>query len=361
MPLTLSVAERKQVLKRPAAARGGADHAPRQPRGSSPLMRYLIAAAALLCLSRAALAQEESRADAWWTGPMLAANAASLPQGHALIEPYLFDVISNASFDANGERHGTPTQQTVGSLSYILYGLTDRIGVGLLPRLQYNIPAGASNSGGIGDLTLQASCGLLHFQEGRRIPDVSLVIQEALPTGRYEHLTQPSDGIGAGAYTTSFALYTQDYFWLPNGRILRARLDVTYSVSSRADVQGVSVYGTGEGFSGHAQPGNGFMVDAAAEYSLTRHWVLALDVVYQHSDTTQVDGNVASTLPPPSGVPPLTPYHSTSGASDSLGFAPALEYNFTSAVGVLLGVRVIEIGRNTAASITPALALNMVF
>jgi len=324
-------------------------------------MRGAIAACALLCLSRAVLAQEESRADAWWTGPMLAANAASLPQGHALIEPYLFDVISNASFDTNGERHATPAQQALGSLTYLLYGLTDRIGVGMLPRLQYNIPAGASNSAGIGDLTLQGSWGLTHFQDGRRIPDLSLVIQETLPTGRYERLSQPSDGIGAGAYTTSFALYTQDYFWLPNGRILRARLDVTYSVSSRVEVQGLSVYGTGAGFSGHAQPGDSFSADAAAEYSATRNWVLALDVIYQHSNATRVDGNVAASVPPPSGLPPLTAYHSTSGSADSIGFAPAVEYNFTSAVGVLLGVRIIEIGRNTAASITPAVALNMVF
>jgi len=324
-------------------------------------MRRAIAAGALLLLSRALLAQEESRADAWWTGPMLAANAASLPQGHALIEPYLFDVISNASFDGNGDRHATPTQQAVGSLTYLLYGLTDRIGVGMLPRFQYNIPSGAANNGGVGDLTLQASYGLAHFQDGRRSPDISLVIQQALPTGRYEHLAMPSDGIGAGAYTTSLALYSQDYFWLPNGRIVRARLNVSYSISSRVAVQGLSVYGTGAGFSGHAQPGNSFSADAAAEYSVTRNWVLALDVVYQHSDTTGVEGNVEATVPPPVGVPPLTPYHSSSGSSASVGFAPALEYNFTPAVGVLLGVRVIEIGRNTAASITPAVALNMVF
>ena len=32
--------------------------------------------------------------DAWWTGPMLAPSAATLPRGHFLIEPYLFDVIA---------------------------------------------------------------------------------------------------------------------------------------------------------------------------------------------------------------------------------------------------------------------------
>lgn len=325
-------------------------------------MRAVIAACALLALSRALPAQEEeARAEAWWTGPMLAANAASLPQGHALLEPYLFDVISNASFDANRDRHAMPTQQALGSLTYLLYGLTDRIGVGMLPRLQYNIPADAANSGGIGDLTLQGSYGLTRFQDGQRIPDLSLVIQEVLPTARYEHLARPSDGIGAGAYSTSFALYSQDYFWLPNGRIVRARLNVTYSISSRVEVQGLSVYGTGAGFSGHARPGNSFSADSAAEYSVTRNWVVALDIVYQHSDTTRVDGEVGTALPLPVGVPPLTAYHSASGSSDSLGFAPAIEYNFSSAVGVLLGVRVIEIGRNTAASITPAVALNMVF
>ena len=35
----------------------------------------------------------QSLDDAWWTGPMLAPSAATLPRGHFLIEPYLFDVI----------------------------------------------------------------------------------------------------------------------------------------------------------------------------------------------------------------------------------------------------------------------------
>jgi hypothetical protein len=312
----------------------------------------------LLALSGALQAQEESRADAWWTGPMLAANAASLPQGHALVEPYLFDVISNANLDGSGNRHSTPTSQTIGSLSYVLYGLTDSIGVGFLPHFAYNMPAGGPNSSSVlfGDLTLQASYGLLHFHDGGATPDVSVVVQESLPTGRYDNLSRLSDGVGSGDYSTAVALYSQDYFWLPSGRILRARLDLTYTFSGSAHVQGLSVYGTGPGFSGRAAPGNGFSADAAAEYSLTRNWVLALDVVYQYNDSTRVSGSVAGNQPVPGG-----PYYASSGSSSSLGFAPAIEYNFSGAIGVLLGVRVIEIGHNTAATITPALALNMVF
>ena len=187
------------------------------------------------------------------------------------------------------------------------------------------------------------------------------MLLETVPTGRYERLSRPADGLGAGAYATAFAVYFQDYFWMPNGRILRTRLDITYAVSSSVSVQGLSVYGTTNGFSGRADPGDSFTADAAAEYSLTRNWVLALDVIYQHNGSTQVSGSVAGlNLPPPGIGAPTSAFESASGSSRSIGFAPAIEYNFSSAIGVLLGVRIIEIARNTTGSITPAVAVNMV-
>ena len=39
-------------------------------------------------------ASRQSMDDAWWTGPLLAASASSLPRGHFLVEPYLYDIIS---------------------------------------------------------------------------------------------------------------------------------------------------------------------------------------------------------------------------------------------------------------------------
>lgn len=48
------------------------------------------------------------------------------------------------------------------------------------------------------------------------------------------------------------------------------------------------------------------------------------------------------------------------GYNDAIGFAPAIEYSWNSKVGILLGARVIPIGRNTAATITPAIAINIV-
>jgi len=303
-----------------------------------------------------ALAADQPLDQAWWTGPMLAASAATLPQGHTLIEPYVFDVITTGHLDASGSRQSVPVEHDVGSLTYLLYGVSDRTTAGMLVRFGYNHLVGApsSSSPGIGDLTLQAGYGLTQYREGRATPAIEIVLQETLPTGRYDQLAQPSDGLGAGAYTTALALYSQDYFRMPNGRLLRARLDLTYAVSTTVELSGLSVYGTPAGFSGRASPGDSFTADAAAEYSVTRNWVLALDVVYQHTGSTSVSGSVT----PPAGPPT---FQGASGASSSVAFAPAIEYNFSSRVGVLLGVRVIAIGRNADASVTPAVALNMVF
>ncbi|HEY0766883.1 MAG TPA: hypothetical protein VGD47_02900 [Steroidobacteraceae bacterium] len=324
------------------------------PRG----LRHLLACA-LIVASTAAGAADQSRDDAWWTGPMLAPSGATLPQGHMLVEPYLYDVMTDGRFDRHGTRHATSGEHDIGSLSYLLYGLTDRVTLGMIPRIGFNEPAGAPNSSaiGVGDLTVQAGYGLTRFQDGHRMPAISLVLDETLPTGRYEHLGRASDGFGAGAYTSGLSIYSQDYLWMPNGRILRVRLDLTYALSSSAGVHDVSVYGTSSGFRGRAYPGDSFTADAAAEYSVTRNWVLALDVVYQHNDSTRVSG----TLPPSAGASGGTDFRADSGSGYSLGLAPAIEYNLSSKVGVLVGIRIIAWGRNATASVTPAVAVNMVY
>ena len=301
----------------------------------------------------------QSRDDAWWTGPLLAASAATLPQGHWLFEPYLFNVITTGSIDAAGNHHVATPQHDIGSQSYIIYGLTDRLAIAALPRFSFDEPAGAPESShiGIGDLTVQVQYGLTRYHEGSYVPAMSVVLAETFPTGSFDHLERASDAFGSGVYSTAIALYTQDYFWLPNGRILRARLDLTYEVSQSGGVEDASVYGTAQGFRGHVYPGDSATIDLAGEYSLTRSWVLALDLIYQHADSTRVSG--VQPQSPGSGL--LVPFETATGASESFGYAPAVEYNWSSTAGVIAGVRIIPAGRNVNTTITPAIAINLVF
>jgi hypothetical protein len=201
---------------------------------------------------------------------------------------------------------------------------------------------------------VQAQYRLTQFPVESSLPTVSIQLQETLPTGKYDHLeNRPADGQGGGAYVTTLALNTQTWFWLPNGRILRMRLNVSQSFANAARVEGVSVYGTSEGFRGHARSGNALLVDAAWEYSLTRKWVLALDLTWRQARAMRVVGYDLSQADAP-------PVRTNSGASTAFGFAPAIEYNFSPRVGLLFGVRVIAGGHNTQKSVTPALALNFV-
>lgn len=285
----------------------------------------------------------QSLDDAWWTGPMLAPSAATLPRGHVLIEPYLYDVIAAHS---NG----------FGSLTYVNYGLADRVTVGLIPTAGFSVVSDGLNSSSVelGDLTLQGEYRLTQFHAGSWIPTASVVVQETFPTGKYDRLgDRPSDGLGSGAYTTTLALYSQTYFWLPNGRILRTRFDASQALSNSVNLVDVSVYGTADGFRGHARPGGSFLADSSWEYSLTRKWVLALDVTYRHNWNTRVTGyNVLGPNTNPSSV--------WLGSSEIFAFAPAVEYSWKRNLGVLLGTRVIPASHNTHSTVTPAVAINFV-
>jgi hypothetical protein len=326
-----------------------------------PRRFWLVLALLPSVLVEAEEVSRQSMDNAWWTGPLLAASASTLPRGHFLVEPYLYDVIAYGHYTTRGRRVSVPHENDLGSQSYLLYGLVDRVSIGLIPRFGFREESqGPSSSGiGIGDLSLQAQYRLTQFREGHWVPTTSIVLAETFPTGRYDRLDRhPADGFGAGAHTTTVSLYSQDYFWLSTGRILRTRLNLSYAFSNKVALKGASVYGTNAGFEGRASPGDSFTADSSWEYSVTRNWVLALDVVYEHDASTSVVGNASSSR---NGGTLLSEVQESSGMSRSLGFAPAVEYNWNARIGVIAGVRVIPIGHNASATVTPVAAINMVF
>jgi hypothetical protein len=320
-----------------------------------------VAANALIALpiawsaapAQTAASARQATSDAWWTGPMLANSASTLPRGHVLFEPYFYDVSTVGAFDTNGDAHSTPHAQGYGSLAYIIVGVTDRLSAGFVPTIGYNTIENARSSSRLqlGDVSLLAQYGLTRFHEGSPVPSIAVSLQETFPTGKYDRLGErAADGFGSGAHTSTVSIYSQTYLWLPNGRILRVRLNGSESFSGHATVSDESVYGTEAGFRGTAEPGNTTFLDLAGEYSLTKRWVLASDVTYRHVRNTTVTGT----------SPSLSRVAFGSGSSDAINVAPAVEYNLNSNLGVLFGVRIVMAGWNTSSTITPAIAINVV-
>ena len=285
-------------------------------------------------------------AEAWWTGPMLAASADTLSRGHVLLEPYLFDSVSSHA-------------DHFGSVVYALYGVTDRFSAGLMPVFAYTSVRGGRHSSApqMGDLTIILQYRFFKSAPGSALPTASVVVEEILPTGRYDRLdARYDDGFGSGAYATSVGIYLQFRFGLENGHALRARLDVSHVFSGGADVSGLSVYGTPASFRGRAEPGGTSVVIGALEYSLSTRWALATDVVFQRSASTSIE--VPSRVPVDGGAGSILSRLDPSG---SVGFAPAIEYSWSAARGVLLGARITPANRTTPMAVSTVVAFNCVF
>jgi len=278
--------------------------------------------------------------EAWWTGPMLASSGGTLPKGHVLAEPYLFDQRGSGGDYA-------------GSLTYLLYGATDRLTVGLIPTFgaAHSESSDYRRHADISDLTLTAQYRMHLAKLGEAMPTWSLVVQESLPIGRFDRLGGDADrGIGSGSFATMIGLYAQRSDIMPNRHILRTRINATYTMPNNARVHDRSIYGTPAGFRGRARPGNSAQADLSIEYSLSRSWVLATDLFVRRTGAGDVVGQVANA--------------SWSGSlprQQSAGLAPAIEYSWNANRGMLLGVRRIFPGHNVTPSWTPAVAFNAYF
>jgi len=270
-----------------------------------------------------------------WTGPLLASNAETLPKGHVYTEPYFFDGISG------GDHHP-------GTSGFYQYGLRDNWTVGVQPFFSLGTQR-HNREMAVGDFKLLSQVRVSHFTPDHRAPSVAIVTNLVLPTGKDDHLAALKQGHGSGSFAPEVGINVQQYFLLGNGRLLRARVNVLRQFPLRHDVTGRSVYGTGPDFRGHARPGSKTTLIAGAEYSLTREWVLAFDVEADAWGRTKVVGRDGD------GDGPRI--RSTSPRSWNVGVAPAVEYNWSDRAGAIFGVWIVPEGHNTAASVTPAIAI----
>lgn len=298
-----------------------------------------ILAALLACVPVAASAETDvdqltaAMKVARWTGPLLASNAETLPQGHVYTEPYFFDGI------LGGEHHP-------GTSGFYQYGLTDSWTVGVQPF--FSLGAERFNHDlALGDFKLLSQVRLSHFTPERQVPSVALVTNLVIPTGKDDHLGRLKSGHGSGSFAPEIGVNVQQYFLLGNGRLLRARINVLHDFPFRTEISGRSVYGTDAGFHGHARPGAKTTMILGAEYSLTNQWVLAFDVEGDHWGKTRLKGRDAAGAP----VDRISP------VSWNVGVAPAVEYNWSARAGAIFGVWVVPKGHNTQSSVTPAIAI----
>lgn len=317
---------------------------------------FLLACASVSVLCVSQVSAQDSSAN--FTGPLLTSNAVTLPAGTWLVEPYLMYYQSNAYYDEQGNRHAqTPSTRQWQTSIPIYYGVTDRLQVQLGLGGAHAMSGGAHTDGiGATDTSLGVQYMLLAPGADKKDPAVSLAYSHRFPTGAYDRLDQnPLNAIGNGANVDTFSALLQQYVWLPNGRPMRFRATVSYSLPpSLVDVRGASAYGTPQDFRGNVRLGSSLGISTAVEYSINPQWVLAMDLAYNRDAASQLSGMIgqddAATL-----------FARRDASRDVYSFAPAVEYNFNDRIGIVGGVQFSFAGRNNGAFVTPMAAINMVF
>lgn len=294
----------------------------------------------------------------WMTGPILAPAGHVVPGGHTNYEPYLFVTDAFGIYNNRGNVHSVPRSVKTSPTMVLTQGLASFMDLQIIAAYNFNnnkrANRGAVSYNGWADPSVMLGFQALTQQKGTWMPDLRVTLIETFPAGRYQNLNPSRPGVeanGGGSYQTGIGLNFQKTVLLPNKRFLRTRLDFTYTMPASTHVTGFNSYGGGFGTSGTVNLGNKFNVDLGLEYTLTQHWVPALDVSYSHQDTTTFSGRRGVTA---TGMPARI----GSLKGGVLSLAPAIEYNFSAALGIIGGAWFSVYGRNNAEFAGAAFALN---
>lgn len=290
-----------------------------------------------------------------FTGPLVS-SAPPLPKGYWIVEPYLIQTHVTGRYDAEGHYQGTPTLRDDWQVAVpIIYGVTDRLTLSLGLNAVQARKQGGGWHWATSDTSVTASW-LLAQGTGAHTPVATLVLKQNLPTGEHDLLEQAGllGATGSGANSTTLGVYGQGYF-LP-ARNLRGRVNLTWRIAGAdVDVDGRSAYGTAVGFHGDASLGGALQASGSLEYSFSPQWVLAVDLVYEKEHGARLRG----TTPGATGGRQDIDHQLAS--SWRISAAPAVEYNWSDRGGVILGALVSLRGRNSAAIVSPQVAVNLVF
>lgn len=301
----------------------------------------------------------------WFTGPLLTPSGYTIPQGHVNLEPYLYVNNTIGKYDGNWSTKSASTfTSTIVQLPFFV-GLTSFMDLQMFPQVQYN-HVKDQNHVGFSDLPIALNFQVWKEHPGSYAPAVRVGIAETFPTGKYQKLNSTklgTDIMGEGVYATAFSTVFSKTFGLGGSHYLRTRVAFNYSISSSVHVKGYNTYGGDETTKGKVIPGNQFSAMVGLEYTPTLHWAFALDIRAVTANKDRFSGISSSQFESGEGnTSPQTNVVSIGDRSlEQFSLAPAVEYNFSENIGMIVGAWFTVAGRNTAQFVNGVAAVNLYF
>ncbi|MBS0615614.1 MAG: hypothetical protein JSR58_03560 [Verrucomicrobia bacterium] len=292
---------------------------------------------------------EES--EPWFTGPLLTPSAQVVPYGHVNFEPYIYWTQTRNKFNSHWHSFSIPHGNQLLSQNFIQSGIYNKLELDLTPQFAYNKKQG-QHMWRVLDMPFGLAYQLYADENNRHVPKLKLRMQATAPIGKYDRLDPEKNGTdigGTGSWNPQFGLVFSELFYIKGAHYLSTRVFVNYVIPTPVHVRGISAYGGTHKTRGTVYPGNQLVVAAAMEYSFTQNWVYAMDLLYVHSNKTRFSGKKGSPIAP--GGP----------SSENFSVAPAIEYNWSSDIGIIAGPWIVFAGRNTEQFISWVAAVNFYF
>jgi len=292
------------------------------------------------------IASQSESEQPWFTGPLLTPSARAVSIGHINLEPYLYWTVVTGKYGPNWSVLSTPKAYQLNPLLVYKIGIWDNISFGGSIQGFYNRTQGQS-SWAFGDLPLGFEIGLVEGKKDTWVPYVKLTLMETFPTGKYQKLSSRklgTDSGGQGAYGTTVGLTFSKLFYYPEHHFMNVRWNFVGYFPSSARVKGINTFGGDITTRGHIRPGATFLFQTAAEYNLTQKWALALDFQAFYSGRNHFKGRTITPVGSPSSV--------------QLSVAPAIEYNWSENMGIIVGSWFTVAGRNANRFASAAAAYN---
>ena len=297
----------------------------------------------------------------WFTGPLIATSGNVVQAGNWNIEPYVFAIARNAYYNNQWKSQSVDTLWNLHFRLPVWIGLTKWADVRLQPVWNWNHRNGAGNWA-LGDWTAQLDIQI-HKDQLPHLswwPSIKIIIRETFPTGKYQNLNPDKFGTdlgGRGAWVTAFGFGMSKLLHCYGDHYLNLYFNGFYGIPTDVHVKGFNAYGGGFGTNGTVRPERVTQFNVAAEYSLTRHWALACDLVsLWHSKTTFAGAEGLKDNPEEN--PFALPAVNENQASIQYSLAPAIEYNWSDELGLIIGSWFTVAGKNSSHFSSAVVALN---
>ena len=270
--------------------------------------------------------------DPWYTGPLIAGSATNLKQKMTNIQYYQHIMNTYGMYHQTYAHSSRPDVLNFHEEFFIQYGILNDLNISGDFNFTYT-HEGKENNFHMADTMMKLYFQLLRGKQNSVIPYINFTYCLVLPTGKYKNLNPEKNGIdasGGGSFSSNFGLNFQKLVrWFKNHPI-SFRLNLDYTYSPQVSVEGFNSYGGGYNTNREVSPGENYIIVFAFEYSLTQRWVLACDftqmwngkTTFTGTNGTNADGTAAS---------------NTANKSRRTTIAPAVEYNFSSNLGIIAG------------------------